>query len=332
MDQVRMRAARMGLADAPVALAAATCVATSCRTLDTGPAAGRRRHRFDPDDVPRALEAAPGHGRPGAHGQLRSGPLGQATRGRAAAGRPRHQGRPDRRAQAGRAYGRCRALFRGRARPPVPHPARGEEPLRPDRRDRRLRDDRGRAGRSRQSRPRCSWATARPEAPGAAVFAGIEGTRPLAGGDSGAGGSARLRHPAPGGGGLGFGPAGHDPGGAGCPRRAWNYRARCLSERCRRAEDRRAGGRSGGGGGAGLQLFRPVLAARTACFSGKSACRAMCARRRKPNCGSRRPAKLGFTTAVVPPGTKVQSKGLKLKPIADVGELVALAGGAEPGA
>ena len=54
----------------------------------------------------------------------------------------------------------------------------GEEPLRPHRRDRRLRDDRRGPGGSRQSlgavpgRPRRG-------APGTAVFAGIEGTRPL---------------------------------------------------------------------------------------------------------------------------------------------------------
>ncbi len=61
-------------------------------------------------------------------------------------GRPCHQGRPDRRPARARAHGRHGALFRGRARPPVPHPARRQEPLRPDRRDRRVRDDRRRAG------------------------------------------------------------------------------------------------------------------------------------------------------------------------------------------
>jgi len=40
--------------------------------------------------------------------------------------------------------------------------------------------------------------------------------------------------------------------------------------------------------------------------------------------------KLGFTTAVVPPGTKIQSSGLKLQEIADVGALVGFAGGALP--
>ena len=63
---------------------------------------------------------------------------------RAAADRPRHQGRPDRRPARARAHGRRRALLRGRARPPVPDPARGQEPLWPGQRDRRVRDGRGR--------------------------------------------------------------------------------------------------------------------------------------------------------------------------------------------
>ena len=41
-------------------------------------------------------------------------------------GRPRHQGRPHRRAARARAPGRRRAQFRGRARVSVPHPARGK--------------------------------------------------------------------------------------------------------------------------------------------------------------------------------------------------------------
>jgi DNA repair protein RadA/Sms len=40
-------------------------------------------------------------------------------------------------------------------------------------------------------------------------------------------------------------------------------------------------------------------------------------------------AKLGFTSAVVPPGTKVQAEGLSLKEIADVAALAAFAGGAD---
>ena len=191
MAQVRLRAARMGLADAPVQLGAATCVEDILATLEARHAArtssssipsrrsGRRRSR--PRPAP-SRRCAPRRtiwcATPRRRGAARS------------PGRPRHQGRPDRRAQGGRASGRRRALFRGRARPSFPHPARGEEPLRRHRRDRRLRDDRHGPRRGRQSRRRCSSATATARAPGAAVFAGIEGTRPAAGGDPGAGRAA----------------------------------------------------------------------------------------------------------------------------------------------
>ena len=93
------------------------------------------------------VESAPGTvtqvrgTRPGAD------PLRQDHRHRGDPRRPRHQGRADRRAARGRAHGRRGRLLRGRHRPSFPHPARGEEPLRPDRRDRRLRDDRPRPAR-----------------------------------------------------------------------------------------------------------------------------------------------------------------------------------------
>jgi DNA repair protein RadA/Sms len=40
-------------------------------------------------------------------------------------------------------------------------------------------------------------------------------------------------------------------------------------------------------------------------------------------------AKLGFASAVIPAGTRVDASGLELKFIADVGDLAELAGGAE---
>ena len=52
-----------------------------------------------------------------------------------------------RRAAGARAHGRHRALLRGGEHPGLPHPARREEPLRLDQRDRRLRDARRRAAR-----------------------------------------------------------------------------------------------------------------------------------------------------------------------------------------
>ena len=81
-------------------------------------------------------------------------------RRRGGAGRPRHQGRPDRRPARRRAHGRRGALFRGRRQPHLPHPARRQEPLRRDRRDRRVRDDdAGPAARSPTPRP-CSSTSA----------------------------------------------------------------------------------------------------------------------------------------------------------------------------
>ena len=51
--QVRLRAARLGLADAPVQLAAQTFVEDIVATLGSGDAPKLRGHRFDPDDVER---------------------------------------------------------------------------------------------------------------------------------------------------------------------------------------------------------------------------------------------------------------------------------------
>ncbi len=54
-----------------------------------------------------------------------------------------------------------RALLRGRARPPLSHPARGQEPLRLDQRDRRLRDE-GRAGCGEVANPSALFLAERP--------------------------------------------------------------------------------------------------------------------------------------------------------------------------
>ena len=143
VEQIRARAQRMGLADAPVQLAAETSLRD---ILD-----GLKREAFDLvviDSIQTlwsdAHEAGPGLGHPGARLRRRAGAAGQEARHRRHPGRPRHQGRPDRRPARGRAHGRRRALLRGRARLSVPHPARRQEPLRRHRRDRRLRDGRRR--------------------------------------------------------------------------------------------------------------------------------------------------------------------------------------------
>ena len=154
--------------------------------------------------------------------------------------RPRHQGRPDRRPPRGRAHGRHRALLRGRARPPVPHPARRQEPLRPGRRDRRLRDDRARASPRSRTPPPCSSPNATRPAAGSVVFAGIEGTRPVLVRDPGP------RRPRPRGTGpplrrrLGRRAARHDPRRARSPLRHRLRGPGRLPERGRRPAHQRA--------------------------------------------------------------------------------------------
>ena len=108
------------------------------------------RDRFDPDHVPRQSRIGAWHRVAGARQRPGTDPPGQTPRLCPAPGRARDQGGSDRRAQGARAHGRCGAVVRRRPRPPVPHPARGQEPLRPDRRDRRLRDDRCRHDGGRQ--------------------------------------------------------------------------------------------------------------------------------------------------------------------------------------
>ena len=78
----------------------------------------------------RRCTSGAGHGGPGARRRQRADPRRQAARHGRDPGRPRHQGRHHRGPPRAGAHGRHRPLFRRRARPPVPHPARGEEPVR----------------------------------------------------------------------------------------------------------------------------------------------------------------------------------------------------------
>ena len=108
-------------------------------------AAGPGHHRFHPDPMDRPRRFRTGHRHPGAHLGPGANSFCQEERRCRGAGRSRHQGRANRRTARGRAHGRCRAVFRGRQQSYLPHPSRGEEPLRRHRRDRRLRHDRARA-------------------------------------------------------------------------------------------------------------------------------------------------------------------------------------------
>ncbi len=93
-------------------------------------AVGRRgaapdRDRFDPDHVDRHRRIRARHGDAGARLGAGADPIRQEIRRRDHPGRPRDQGRPDRRPPRGRAHGRCGAVVRGRRLAAVPHPARG---------------------------------------------------------------------------------------------------------------------------------------------------------------------------------------------------------------
>ena len=163
--QVRLRAERLGLAKAPVELAAETSVEDIIATLSQGKTPRLIVVELDPDHVDRRGRIGARHGDAGARLGAGADPLRQALRRRGHPGRPCHQGRPDRRPARGRAHGRRGALVRGRRLAPVPHPARGEEPLRSDRRDRRVRDDRRRACARCRTRPNCSCPSAISAAP-----------------------------------------------------------------------------------------------------------------------------------------------------------------------
>ena len=144
-DQVRLRAVRLGLGGAPVQLAAATSVRDILTTVSDG----------EPPallviDSIQTMHTDLIEGAPGTVSQVRASAqeLVRFAKERGTAvvlvGHVTKDGTHRRPARA-RAYGRHGAGLRRRAQPPVPHPARDQEPLRRDRRDRRVRDG-GRRG------------------------------------------------------------------------------------------------------------------------------------------------------------------------------------------
>ena len=92
-DQVRLRARRLGLGDAPVQLAAATSVRDILTTLGQGAPARLAGDQFDPDDAFGPDRRRARHGQPGARLGAGADPLRQGARHRGGAGRSRHQGR-----------------------------------------------------------------------------------------------------------------------------------------------------------------------------------------------------------------------------------------------
>ncbi len=121
--------------------------------------------------------------------------------------------------------------------------------------------------------------------PGTAVFAGIEGTRPRAGGIAGAGGADHARHPPPRRGGLGSEPAVDGAGGAGGALRRETLRLRRLSERRGRPAHPGAGGRPCRRRRAGVVAGQCAAANGTPSISARYRYRAQYGRWRKPRHG-----------------------------------------------
>ena len=179
--------------------------------------------------------------------------------------------------------------FEGDARPPFPHPARGEEPLRPDRRDRRVRDDRTAACARCRTPPSCSSPGATPPPPGTAVFAGMEGTRPLLVEIQALVAPIVARHAAPRRRRLGSEPPVDGARRARGPWRPAARQARRLPQRRRRPAHHRAGRRPRGGRGARLLALGRAAARPNASISARSAFRARSGRSARRRRGSRRP-------------------------------------------
>ena len=144
IDQVRLRAERLGVAGSPVLLAAASNVRDIVASLDRDDAPDlvvvdsiQTMYLDTMDSAPGTVSQVRGAAQELIRVAKRRGfvlvLVGHVTKEGA-----------DRRPARARAHGRHRALFRRRARPPVPHLARGQEPLWRDRRDRRVRDERPR--------------------------------------------------------------------------------------------------------------------------------------------------------------------------------------------
>ena len=141
IGQIRLRAERLGLRDAPVALAAETHVEDILATLQAGPPVD-----LVVIDSIQTLWTDLAESAPGTVTQVRTSAQALIRFAKASGATIVLVGHVTKDGQiagpaGGRAHGRRRALFRGRHRPPFPPAARGEEPLRAGLRDRRLRDD-----------------------------------------------------------------------------------------------------------------------------------------------------------------------------------------------
>ena len=176
--QVRLRAARLGLADAPVQLAAQTFVEDIVATLGSGDAPRFVVIDFDSDHVERRDRVGAGDGEPGARLGAGADPLRQGERRGAPPGRPCDQGRPDRRPARVEHMVDAVFSFEGDG-------AHAFRLLRAAKNRFGATDEVGvfemtGGGLAEVPNPRrCSSRTGRRANPGAAVFAGVEGARPL---------------------------------------------------------------------------------------------------------------------------------------------------------
>ena len=325
MAQVRLRASRMGLSEAPVALGSATCVEDILSTLEQGPAPGVIAIDSIQTIWTSALEAAPGtiaQVRTASFDLVRyakaSGAalllVGHVTKEGQIAGPKQVEHLVDAvlyfEGERGHHFRVLRAV-KNRFGPT---------------------DEIGvfemtGAGLAEVANPSALFLGDRSgQAPGAAVFAGLEGTRPLL---------VEIQ-------------ALVAPPGYGTPRRAvvgWDSGRLAM---ILAVLDARAGlGITGHdvylNVAGGLKIGEPAAdlaaaAALVSSFSGKPLPRDCVFFGEISLSGDVRPApqaelrlkeavKLGFATAVVPPGTRIAAEGLDLKEIADVGGLVAFAGG-----
>jgi DNA repair protein RadA/Sms len=128
VDQIALRARRLGLGGAGVGVAAATSVRDILGSLE-----GPETPRVVVIDSVQTLYVDSLDSAPGTVAQVRAS--AQELRD---PGRPRHQGGRHRRSQGARAHGRYGSLLRRRKGTSVPDSACGEEPFRSNGRDRRV--------------------------------------------------------------------------------------------------------------------------------------------------------------------------------------------------
>jgi DNA repair protein RadA/Sms len=327
MGQVRLRAARMGLSDAPVALGAATCVEDILSTLEAGPTPGIIAIDSIQTIWTSALDTAPG-----TIAQVRTASfelvryakqsgaalllIGHVTKEGQIAGPKQVEHLVDAVLYFEGERGHHFRVLRAVKNRFGPTDEIGVFEM----------TGSGLAEVANPSEMFLGDRTAR--APGAAVFAGLEGTRPVL---------VEIQ-------------ALVAPPGYGTARRAvvgWDSGrlAMILAVLDARAELGITGHDVYLNVAGGLKIAEPAAdlasaAALISSFSGRPLPRDCVFFGEISLSGDVRPApqaelrlkeaaKLGFTTAVVPAGTKAKGEGLSLKPVADVVELVAFAGGAD---